>query len=103
MKIWDLNTGEIKQSFDSHSDYVYAVDVAKNGHIITGSRDGISNIETIVSKVLSKYGIQKRKNVFNKLKPTKNLSIVLQYLLMDVSLQVVVITQSKYGIQKMGT
>ena len=42
--MWDIGTGEIKKSFDSHSDYVYAVEIAKNGHIVTGSRDGTVKI-----------------------------------------------------------
>ena len=45
VKIWDINTGEILNSFDSHSDYVYAVDFMRNGNLVTGSRDGTVKIK----------------------------------------------------------
>lgn len=40
VKVWDINTGEILNSFEGHSDYVYAVDFLKNGNLVTGARDG---------------------------------------------------------------
>lgn len=40
VKIWDIKTGEVLNSFDGHDDYVYAVDFMKNGNLVTASRDG---------------------------------------------------------------
>jgi WD40 repeat protein len=40
VKIWDIKSGEILNSFEDHSDYVYAIDFLKNGFLVTACRDG---------------------------------------------------------------
>ena len=40
IKIWDINTGAIIHQYDGHSDAVYAVDLMKNGNLVTGGKDG---------------------------------------------------------------
>ncbi len=40
MIIWDIKSGEIIESLEAHSDYVYGLAVLKNGNLATGSRDG---------------------------------------------------------------
>jgi WD40 repeat protein len=49
VKVWDIKSGEILTSYDSHSDYVYAIDFMQNGNLVTGSRDGTVQIWDIKS------------------------------------------------------
>lgn len=40
VKIWDPKTGAIINTFEGHSDYVYAIDFLENGCLVTCSRGG---------------------------------------------------------------